>query len=329
MEPPFTPADLAEIVRAVAALRAGALVGLPTETVYGLAADASNAEAVRRVFAAKGRPADHPLIVHLADPASLDAWAAEVPHAARALAEAYWPGPLTLVVRRASHVLDEVTGGLDTVALRVPAHPVALAVLRAFGGGLAAPSANRFGRVSPTTAQAVHDEMGEAVALVLDGGPCDVGVESTIVDMTVDPPVVLRPGGVSAEEIARTVGAALGEQSDTRAPGTLAAHYAPAVEVVVVTAQDAASSATARIALGQRVGLLAPGVIPGLPAGIEILDAAGDAQGYARVLYERFREAERQGLDVLLCVPPEAAGVGAAVIDRLRRAAFGSATERE
>lgn len=322
-EPPRARAEA--VARAVAVLRAGGLVGLPTETVYGLAADASNPEAVRRVFAAKGRPAEHPLIVHLGDAARIDDWAAEVPAAARRLAAACWPGPLTLVVRRAPRVIDEVTGGLETVALRVPSHPLALAVLRAFGGGLAAPSANRFGRVSPTTAEAVREELGDAVDYVLDGGPCEVGVESTIVDVTGARPVILRPGGVSAERVAEVTGEALGHESATRAPGTLPAHYAPSLAVIVLDATAAVAEAGARAARGERVGMLAPEPLAGLPRGVTALAPAGDAAAYGRVLYARFREAERLGLTALVCVPPPERGVGVAVNDRLRRAAAGTA----
>lgn len=319
----------AEIERAVAVLRAGGLVGLPTETVYGLAGDASNPAAVRRIFEAKGRPPDHPLIVHLGDAAQLDEWAAELPPVAHRLAEAFWPGPLTLVARRGPRAIDEVTGGLPTVAIRVPSHPLTLAVLRAFGGGVAAPSANRFGRVSPTTAQAVRDELGDTVDLVLDGGPCDVGVESTIVDVTVDPPAILRPGGVPAEALERVAGVRLRSSGETRAPGTLPAHYAPALRVVLVERDEVEAVARRHLEAGERVGVLAPAAARGLPAGVTPLAPAGDATSYAQGLYERFREAERLKLDVLLCVPPPAAGIGAAVRDRLQRAARGSLPAEE
>ncbi|MEP7216361.1 MAG: L-threonylcarbamoyladenylate synthase, partial [Anaerolineaceae bacterium] len=223
-----------EIARAVAVLRAGGLIGLPTETVYGLAADAANELAVRRVFAVKGRPASHPVIVHVTGVEALADWAREVPEAALRLAGAFWPGPLTLVLPRTARAGDVVTGGQDTVALRVPSHPLALDVLRAFGGGLAAPSANRFGHVSPTTAQHVRDDLGVEVDFVLDGGPCAIGVESTIVDLATDPaaPVILRTGAVTREDVARVLGGAVRVRDDVatggvRAPGMLAAHYAP------------------------------------------------------------------------------------------------------
>ncbi|WP_442770390.1 L-threonylcarbamoyladenylate synthase, partial [Zoogloea ramigera] len=195
-----------DIQRAVQLLRQGELVALPTETVYGLGADALNPDAVAKIFAAKGRPSDHPLIVHLADASQIMTWAREVPKDAIALARAFWPGPLTLILKRDESVPDLVTGGQDTVGLRVPNHPVALELLRAFGSGVAAPSANRFGRISPTTAEHVRQELGERVALILDGGACAVGLESTIVDLSRGVPVILRPGAIGADDIARVLG---------------------------------------------------------------------------------------------------------------------------
>jgi L-threonylcarbamoyladenylate synthase len=319
------------VARAVDVLRAGGLVAFPTETVYGLGADAEQPAAVARVFAAKGRPVGHPLIVHLGDADLLDAWAVAVPPEARLLADAFWPGPLTLLLWRGSRVSDAVTGGRPTLGLRVPDHPVALALLEAFGGGLAAPSANRFGRVSPTTAADVVAELGPSVDLVLDGGPCTVGVESTIVDLTGDQPVVLRPGGVSGERLAEVLGhevrQAAGEApgvTSARAPGMLAAHYSPNARVELVD-EDAAPGRLAELLLEPRqdggVGLLAPHSVPGLPDGVVVLEPAGPAEEYARSLYARLRQADRLGLDVLVCVPPPARGIGVAVADRLRRAA--------
>ncbi len=216
-----------ELERAVRILRDGGLVAFPTETVYGLGADAENRDALRRLYAVKRRPAEHPVIVHLARAEQLDDWAVEISPDARTLAAACWPGPLTLVVRRAVRVPDEVTGGLDTVGIRVPGHPLALELLSAFGGGLAAPSANRFGRVSPTTAAAVRDELGDDVSLVLDGGASRVGVESTIVDCSAGPPRVLRVGGVTGGVLRSLLGVEVPIGGATRAPGTLASHYAP------------------------------------------------------------------------------------------------------
>jgi len=298
------------IARAVEVLRAGGLVAFPTETVYGLGADAANPDALHRLFAVKGRPTDHPVIVHVARAAQLDDLARDVPDIAHALAAAFWPGPLTLVVRRnLDRVAPEATGGRDTVGIRVPDHPVALEFLDAFGGGVAAPSANRFGRVSPTTAQHVRDDLGTDVDVVLDGGPSLVGVESTIVDVTGVEPVVLRVGGIDGEQLARIVGAPLAPRTagEIAAPGTLAAHYAPNARVELVGAEELGSRADRLRAEGLAVG---------------VLEAPATAAEYARVLYRQLRVLDARGVDVILAVlPPDADGIGAAVADRLRRAA--------
>jgi L-threonylcarbamoyladenylate synthase len=316
----------AEIREAAAVLRAGGLVAFPTETVYGLGADATNARAVRRVYAVKGRPPDHPIIVHLASADDLDTYAVDVSAAARALAHACWPGPLTLVVRlREGTIASEVTGGRATVALRVPAHPVALALLEELGRGVAAPSANRFGRVSPTTAAHVRADLGDDVDLVLDGGPAAIGVESTIVDCSRLHPAILRLGGVDAATLDALVGEPVEQltRGEVAAPGTLERHYSPAARVIVVEAGDVADRATSFLARGERVGLLAITPPAGLPADLEILRAPGDADEYARVLYARLREADEHELDVVLAVAPPPDGIGAAVIDRLARSAAG------
>ncbi len=311
-----------DVARAVALLREGRLVAFPTETVYGLGADAENVAAIERLYAVKQRPADHPVIVHLASVDAVDDWAAEVPDAARALAVACWPGPLTLVLARSARVPDAVTGGRDTVGLRVPAQPLALELLRAFDGGLAAPSANRFGRVSPTTADDVRADLGDDVDLVLDGGPCVVGVESTIVDCSGPRPTILRLGGISAERITAIVG----ERPDVRtdgsiaAPGALASHYAPRARVLVVEREAIATSAAGLLDAGETVGLLALDPPADLPERVVVLEAPSDVDEYARVLYTRLRDADRRGLDVLLAVAPPSEGVGAAVADRLARA---------
>jgi L-threonylcarbamoyladenylate synthase len=234
-----------------------------------------------------------------------------------------WPGPLTIVVRRAAHAPDAVTGGGDTVGVRVPDQPVALALLRAFGGGIAAPSANRFGRVSPTTADDVRADLGEDVDLVLDDGPCTVGVESTIVDCTGDELAILRPGGVTRERIEEVSGRPVGTRGDglVRAPGTLKSHYAPEAAVLVVDADELTARARALLDAGQRVAVLGTGALADLPPDVIVLDAPRDADEYARVLYARLRAVDRRGVDVLLAVPPADAGVGVAVADRLRRAA--------
>ena len=300
--------DATALGQAMALLRAGELVGFPTETVYGLGADARNPLAVRRIFAAKGRPADHPLIVHLATPAdpaqALEAWAV-VDDRARRLARALWPGPLTLVLPRRAGVPDEVTGGLDTVGLRMPRHPVAQALLAAFGDGVAAPSANRFGQVSPTTAAHVQAELGAAL-LVLDGGPCAVGIESTIVDLSGPVPALLRPGAVTAEQIQAIVGP-LGPAGTTRAPGTLPGHYAPHTSLRI--AADPQAQARLLRAQGLRVAVL----------------LATDPAEYARQLYAELRRLDAQGVDVLVAQPAAEDGLGRAINDRLSRAARGSA----
>ncbi|XXF81537.1 L-threonylcarbamoyladenylate synthase [Myxococcaceae bacterium GXIMD 01537] len=309
------------IQRAVETLRRGGVVALPTETVYGLAANAEDELAVRRVFAIKGRPANHPLIVHLAGADALPAWARHVPEDAQKLAAAFWPGPLTLVLPRTARATDAVTGGQDTVALRVPQHPVALAVLSALGGGVAAPSANRFGRVSPTTAGHVREDLGGDVDLVLDGGPCAVGLESTIVDLSGGEPAILRPGGLPVEAVERVLGrpVPVRTSSQVRVSGSLASHYAPRAGVVLVEPQDAAPRAEALRAQGQRVAVLGPARL-NLPPGLTRFDVPEDPAGAAQVLYARLREADAQGYDVLVACLPRAEGLGLAVRDRLARA---------
>lgn len=298
--------------------RRGELVAFPTETVYGLGAAARDPAAVAKVFAAKGRPADHPLIVHLAAADAAPAWARSwEPRAAR-LAAAFWPGPLTLIVPRAADVPDAVTGGQDTVGLRVPNHALALALLEAFGEGVAAPSANRFGAVSPTTAAHVALELGDAVDLIVDGGPCRVGVESTIVDLSGEAARLLRPGGVPAEAIEEALGtplAASGPEAP-RAPGTLNSHYAPRAELRVVAPAAVDAALADALRAGRRVVHLgaedrgAPRIA--LPASFE---------GAARRLYAALREVDAAGFELAVVALPEARGLGRAVADRLKRAA--------
>ncbi len=298
---------------------------LPTETVYGLGARADDPAALARVYATKGRPADHPLIVHIADLDALHAWSADVPFYAARLAERFWPGPLTLVFPRSIRVLDAVTGGQDTVALRISEHPMFRAVLGALARdtgddaiGIAAPSANRFGGVSPTTAQHVVDELGSLLQdgdVILDGGACGVGVESTIVDCTGDAPVILRPGAVSANDVREVTGLDLGTRSDVRAPGTLASHYAPAARVTIIAAADASD-------VQPPAGLLALASVP-TPPGVVRLSAPETVDDYARVLYAALREADALHLPSVVAIAPSPEGIGAAVIDRLTRAAAG------
>ena len=334
----------AEIERAAALLRAGELVAFPTETVYGLGADASNPQAVAKIFAAKGRPADHPLIVHLASAAALDRWARDIPEAARKLAAAFWPGPLTLILKRHRDVPDAVTGGQDTVGLRVPDHPLALALLRAFGGaehashindaGIAAPSANRFGRISPTCAEDVRAELGERVALVLDGGPCAVGIESTIVDLTCGEPRVLRPGAIDHAALERVLGTPLTEttpaatttSSTPRVSGSLAAHYAPRTPLRLVPATDLLGALHAEAQAGRRCAVLARthAAPQDLPKTTLWLNAPHDAAGYAHDLYATLRRFDMADCAIILVEAPPATESWRAVADRLQRAACGS-----
>ncbi len=307
--------------RAVEILKAGGLVALPTETVYGLAADAENELAVRRIFAAKGRPSTHPLIVHLGEVHQISQWARSVPLAAEQLAAAFWPGPLTLVLPRSKRASDIITGGQDTVALRVPNHPLALAVLREFGGGLAAPSANKFGHLSPTTAQHVLSELGDEVDLIFDGGPCDIGVESTIVDLSTSTPRLLRPGGLPRESIEALLGVKLAlPTADVRAPGMLASHYAPRAGLVLTTQDKVADEAAQRDLWGAAVAVLSA-VEPALPPSIQHFTLPLDPADAARVLYATLRNIDAAGFDVIVAVLPPEAGLGLAVRDRLTRAA--------
>ncbi len=301
---PSDPVEHAAIEHGLAILRSGGLVAIPTETVYGLAADASNEQAVRRIFAVKGRPVDHPLIVHIADAASMTEWSHDLPASAALLAEACWPGPLTVLVPKAAHVLDVVTGGRTSVGLRVPAHRITGELLRRFGGGLAAPSANRFGKVSPTTAQHVHNDLGDDVDLVLDGGPCPVGVESTIVDCTVDPPQVLRPGGIPTEHISALLDGRLTHASGpNRAPGMLASHYAPHCRVLL--AGD-----------GDEMDDLAAATPGSITMGLDV-----DLADYAQNLYQWLRDADIGGRSAVVALLPPARGLGHAIRDRLIKAA--------
>ena len=308
-----TPIDRA-IDAAIAALRRGECIGLPTETVYGLAADAGDPTAVRRIFALKGRPADHPLIVHLPSIDLLDRYAREVPPAARRLAERFWPGPLTLILPKQSSVPDEVTGGQDSVGLRVPAHPLARRVLAAFGGGLAAPSANRFGRISPTRASHVIDEFGAALPIVLDGGDCELGIESTIVAFDGDRPRILRPGSIDAAAIAAIAGPLAHDGPAPRTSGTLDKHYAPRTPMRLCprAALETAGADCQQLALGR------------LPDGRNGIALPADPQAYAHGLYAALRELDARGAALLLVEQPPRSEAWLAVQDRLRRSAAGA-----
>ena len=319
--------------RAVDLLCAGELVAFPTETVYGLGADATNPESVARIFAAKGRPADHPLIVHLAGHDAVDHWAEQDPAAAWELMETFWPGPLTLILRKQAWVPDAVTGGQDTVGLRVPGHPVALELLRRFAAvagehaGIAAPSANRFGRISPTTAAHVQEELGDRISLILDGGPCKVGIESTIVDFSRGEPVVLRPGHVSPAHLEAVFGRQLLIETAGGAPrvsGSLAAHYAPQTPMRMVAGARLLDFLNAQRHKGGRCGVISHSQPPqaGMPHAWRLL--AADPVGYAHEIYGALRELDHAGVDLIAVEALPEAAEWAAVADRLRRAVAGS-----
>jgi L-threonylcarbamoyladenylate synthase len=297
-----------DIDRAVEILRNGGLVGLPTETVYGLAADASQKEAVARIFTVKGRPSNHPLIVHVGSNESARDWSSSWTQSAELLGTTYWPGPLSVVVKKSPAVLVEVTGGHQTVALRVPGHSVAIELLTRLNGGLAAPSANKFGKVSPTTAQHVWEDLGSSVDYILDGGPCEVGIESTIVDCSTEFPTVLRPGGISTEDIRKIVELGHDDLGISRAPGMLPAHYAPQCQVTLV---DELSQAIQMI---ESVN----------PSARRVIDASIDPIGFASSMYAQLRQCDTDGIQELFVVLPRPVGIGLAVRDRLTKAAHGS-----
>jgi L-threonylcarbamoyladenylate synthase len=322
----IVPANTENIEWAAALLRDGQLVSFPTETVYGLGADARNAAAVRRIFTAKQRPAEHPLIVHLADASALPNWARSIPPGARALAEAFWPGPLTLVLSRKPGVPDAITGGQDSVGLRVPGHPVARALLARFaalgGDGVAAPSANRFGGVSATTAQHVADDFGDEVALILDGGPCAHGIESTIVAFTAEEPAVLRLGAVSVKELSRILGQApsLAKAGSPRAPGTHAAHYAPRTPARLLARADLLAALGHIGGKSGHLAVLAHSIAqPPMFEGTWF-DAPPHDAAYAQQLYANLRALDAQAAaEIWIEAPPDGPEWGA-VHDRLRRA---------
>ena len=364
--PIAAPIAAATVASAAATLTAGGLVGLPTETVYGLAADASNPQAVAKIFAAKGRPADHPVIVHLAGAQHMREWAIDIPAAAWTLAQAFWPGPLTLILKRAPHVSDAVTGGQDTVGLRVPSHPMAQAVLAAFTqarkrldpaapAGVAAPSANKFGHVSPTTAQHVRDEFGSALDLLLDGGACDIGIESTIVDLSAGAARILRPGFITPESVTaaleasvsaapgqepqpeRVLAAAPGEivrppvpkmlagQSEKfaampRVSGSLDAHYAPRTRMLIVGSSELNSTLTTHAGKSVAVLSFSPARMPNTLH----WRASHEARVYAHNMYAHLRAMDTSGCELLIVEAPPEGPAWDGINDRLRRAAFGS-----
>ncbi|MCM1129815.1 MAG: L-threonylcarbamoyladenylate synthase [Alistipes senegalensis] len=328
--------DNQAIARAAAALEAGRLVAFPTETVYGLGADAENPDAVAAIYALKGRPANHPLIVHVPEGADLSYWALSIPAEAEKLAAVFWPGPLTMILKRAAHVPAFVTGGQDTVGLRCPSHPVAQALLLAFRkgkGGVAAPSANRFGHVSPTLAQHVHDEFGQdaRLAAVLDGGQSEVGIESTILDLSrveTHGPVLLRPGKISAADIAAVIGKAPvgADAAAPRASGTLSSHYAPATPVVLATAPEMAVLCARLKEKGRRIAAI---YYSPLSADFQSFLFArqvmpDSAPAYSHGFYAAMRAMDGMAADVIIVERPPLGDAWEGIHDRLRRAAHGS-----
>jgi L-threonylcarbamoyladenylate synthase len=314
--------DPARIEEAARLLNAGELVAFPTETVYGLGADAASEQAVARIFAAKGRPASHPLIVHVSGLEAARRWSSDVPRAALRLADAFWPGPLTIVLPKSDDVLPAVTGGQPTVALRAPAHPVARALLAAFGRGIAAPSANRYGRISPTRAEHVEAELGDRVALVLDGGDCEVGLESTIVACLGGRVTLLRPGAISRSQVADVVGEVCDPDEDApRAPGRLRSHYAPGTPLTVADAAVLGSAVGRALASGERIAVLARSAAPCASERLVWRQMPAQPVAYARQLYAALRllDAARAARIFVEAVPAEESW--AAIADRLERAA--------
>ena len=292
---------------AVANLRNDLLIGLPTETVYGLAALASHPKAISKIFQVKARPTSHPLILHIADYQQLEKWAKDIPQYARNICKNFWPGPLTVILMRTENVCDEITGNRETVAIRIPNHKVALSLLNSLNDGLVAPSANRFGKVSPTCAKHVVDDLGDDVSLVLDGGICEIGVESTIIDCTSNSPQILRSGGISKSDL-EEIGKIEIAQSDgdSRAPGMLEKHYAPICRVELL---DSLQQAMHRLNEISAQGLA-----------VEILDFNDDLEMYAKQLYARLRLADDRQIHTVLAVMPSSGGLGDAIRDRLIKA---------
>lgn len=320
-----------EIEAAVEALRAGDLVAFPTETVYGLGANAQNPAALRKIFDAKGRPPHHPLIVHLDSAKYLHRWSRKLPPEAEKLAERFWPGPLTLVLPKAPHVLDAVTGGQDTIAIRVPGHPMAQQLLTAFGGGIAAPSANRYGRLSPTRADHVRDELGDIVRIVLDGGECTLGIESTIVSCVETPVRLLRPGAVTLSQLRGAVGdVAIGANAAApRVPGSTMSHYAPETPLEIVPADTLEVFAGSLNDQGERVAVLAMRLpLRTLPL-VTWINAGRKPQMYAHNLYAHLRTLDKAGCAKILVQEVPGDERWDAVRDRLQKAASHSARPDE
>lgn len=312
-----------EIETAVQALRDGELVAFPTETVYGLGANAQNPAAVRKIFEAKGRPVSHPVIVHLDSPRFLHRWVREVPETATKLAERFWPGPLTMVMARAPNVHDVVTGGQDTVAIRVPSHPMAQQLLTAFGGGIAAPSANRYGKLSPTRAEHVREELGDTVKVILDGGECQIGLESTIVSFEGQSVRLLRPGAVTAAQIRQVVGELLigADLQSPRVPGGTPSHYAPTTPMAIVPSGEVDAHAAALSEGGRRVAVLAQRLPLKSHKYVTWINAGRRPEQYGHDLYANLRTLDKAGCQQILVQDVPDGEAWDAIRDRLRRAA--------
>lgn len=317
-----TPVNPQTIHHAAELLRQGQLVAFPTETVYGLGADAANPTAVAKIFAAKGRPTDHPLIVHLASVEQIADWAETIPDTALCLAKAFWPGPLTIILNKKSDTHLGVTGGQNTVGLRIPANPVALQLLQAFGGGLAAPSANRFGRISPTQASHVAEELGDSVACILDGGPCTVGVESTIIDLSDGHPSILRPGRITRSQLKAVLKTeiSLSPQTKIRAPGMMAVHYAPNTMALLCPADTLLTMIDELCANGKNIGILAFSPSVALAPCKHLIHLPETSEHYETALYSAMRELDKLQLDMILIEQPPENEAWAAVNDRLSKA---------
>ena len=315
-----------EIETAVQALRDGELVAFPTETVYGLGANAQNPAAVRKIFEAKGRPTTHPVIVHLDSQRYLHRWVSEVPELALRLAERFWPGPLTMVMPRAANVHEVVTGGQDTVAVRVPSHPMAQQLLTAFGGGIAAPSANRYGKLSPTRAEHVREELGETVKVILDGGECQIGLESTIVSFEDSSVRLLRPGAVTAAQIRQVAGELLmgAGRAAPRVPGGTPSHYAPTTPMTIVPAGEIDAHAAAQSEGGRRVAVLAQRLPLRAHKYVTWINAGRRPEQYGHDLYANLRTLDKAGCQRILVQDVPEGEPWDAIRDRLLRAASGA-----
>lgn len=312
-----------EIKKAVTILRSGGLVAFPTETVYGLGADASNPDAVKKIFSAKGRPTSHPVIVHLSDISQLDQWASEIPELALKLAERFWPGALTLILKRNKKISDVITGGQDTIGIRIPSHPLAQQLLQEFGGGIAAPSANKFGRISSTTAEHVKKNFGEEIEMILEGGPCEVGIESTILDLSGDMPRLLRPGSIDQKLLSTVLNSVVhtGNKNSPRVSGALASHYAPHTPVLLIDTNEFKAAVTRYLHAQQFIGALTFSTESIRHSHCKWISVSNDANEYARNLYANLHILDQLNFDFILIESPPETPEWAAINDRLKRAA--------